>query len=382
MIALLHPIDVSGKLTDKVAIYLAGAYSDAALPEEAVALLQRRMKSSPASLELAQALSGVLILEGRFQEAAAVLSPLARQHPHDVQAQVLALQTMVLAHDPNAEAFGQALLVSAPNHGELLYFLGMLRQQADDYSGARDYYLRSIASDPSSADAHYRLGILYSALQNDAKNESAAKGEFESAITLGLDTPEIHIALAKTLRALGDAPAAQRELALYQQKLKAQASRVQAVDKAQRGDQAAAAGNLQETAQDYRTALALDPLEPVFAYKLAMALDKMDDHAGERAALQQAIQLDPRMAVAQNQLGYLDVSEGDAETATRHFQLAVDADPTLSKAWINLATSLSLESKWTEARAALHHVLSLQSDRPNAQALLQQIDLMEAQERR
>jgi len=375
VIALLHPLDSSGKLTDKLGIDLAAAYSDAALPEEGAALLQKRLKGNPSSLELAEALSGVLILEGRFQEATAVLSPIAKQHLHDVQAQVLVLQTMVLAHDPGAEAFGRTLLASAPNHGELLYFLGVLRQQADDYSGARDYYERSIAADPASADAHYRLGIVLSAL----KNESAAKGEFERAVALGLNTPEVHIALAKAMRSLGDAPAAQHELALYRVQLQLQASRAQAADKAQQGDQAAAASNLKQAAEDYRAAFALDPKEPVLAYKLAMALDKTGDHAGERAALQQAVELDQHMAAALNQIGYLDASDGDAEAATHHFQLAIEADPAFSRAWMNLAASFCLQSKWADARDALQHVIALDGDSANAHALLQQIDGMEAQ---
>jgi Flp pilus assembly protein TadD len=58
---------------------------------------------------------------------------------------------------------------------------------------------------------------------------------------------------------------------------------------------------------------------------LALALDKSGNHAGERTALELAVQLDVRMIVAKNQLGYLDASEGDAKTATQHFQLAVEA---------------------------------------------------------
>jgi len=168
-------------------------------------------------------------------------------------------------------------------------------------------------------------------------------------------------------------------LSLYQQTLKAQAARAQAADKAQQGDQAAAAGNAQETVADYREALALAPQEPVLAYKLAMALDKTGDKAGERTALHQAADLDPKMALAQNQLGYLDAGDGDAAGAVQHFQFAVGADPGFSKAWMNLAASLCLEAKWVEAREALHHVFALGGDDASAKALLQQIDAMEAQ---
>jgi Flp pilus assembly protein TadD len=383
VISLLHPVDASGALTNTLAVDLAAAYGSSGLPEDAAALLQKRLRTNPASLQLAEALSGVLILESRFQDAVAALSGIAGRHPHDLHAQILLLQTLVLAHDPGAEALGQRLLTSAPKQWELLYFMGILHQQGDDYAAARDYFERSVAAKPGNADAHYRLGVVLNSLQGDArdksKNETATRQELEKSISLGLDTPEVHFALARALRALGDTGGAQQQLSLYQQRLNAQAARAQAVDKAQQGDQAAAAGDLQQTVADYREALALDPQEPVLAYKLAMALDKAGDKAGERTALHQAVDLNPHMALAQNQLGYLDAGDGDAAAAVQHFQLAVGADPGFSKAWMNLAATLCLQAKWVEAREALHHVSVLGGDDASAKALLKQIDAMEAQ---
>jgi len=384
VIQLLAPVPLnsgaaSGALTDPLAVDLAAAYSSSGQPEDAAALLQERLRTNPTSLQLAEALSGVLILESRFQDAVAALSGLASQHPQDLHAQILLLQTLVLAHDPGAETLGQKLLTSAPKEWELLYFMGMLHQQGDDYAAARDYFERSVAANPGNADAHYRLGVVLSSLKGEAKDETTARQELEKSITLGLDTPEVHFALAKALRALGDAGGAQQQLSLYQQRLKAQAARAQAADKAQQGDQAAAAGNPQQTVANYREALALDPQEPVLAYKLAMALDKTGDKVGERTALRQAVDLNPHMALAQNQLGYLDASDGDDDAAVQHFQLAVGADPGFRQAWMNLAASLCLQAKWVEAREALTHVFALGGDDASAKALLQQIDAMEAQ---
>ena len=384
VIQLLAPISPNsdrahGALTDTLAVNLAAAYSSSGLSEDAAGLLQKRLRANPASLQLAEALSGVLILESRFQDAVVVLSAVANRHPQDLLAQILLLQTLVLAHDPGAEALGQKLLISAPKNWELLYFMGMLHQQGDDYAAARDYFERSIAANPGNADTHYRLGVVLVSLKDEAKNETVARQEFERSISLGLDTPEVHFALAKALRAQGEADGAQQQLKLYQQRLKAQAARAQAAAKAQQGDLAAAANNPQQTVADYREALALDPQESLLAYKLAMALDQTGDKAGERTALRQAVDLDPHMALAQNQLGYLDVSDGDATAAVQHFQLAVGADPGFSKAWTNLAATLCLQARWVEAREALHHAFALQTDDATAKALLQQINAMQAQ---
>jgi Flp pilus assembly protein TadD len=375
VIALLGPLAAAGNLTDGLAVDLSAAYSQSGLLQESAETLQRRLQVSPSSLPVAEALSGVLMLQSRFQDAVEVLAPIAKQNPADMRAQVLYLQTLVLAHDAGAEKVGERLLASSPRNWELLYFMGILHQQGNDDAGAQSFLRRSIAAKPDNADAHYRLAMVLTAL----KQSSAAKEQLQRAAQLGLDSPELHVALAKTLQSLGDTAAAQHQFQLYAQRLQEQTARAQAANKAQQGDQAQAAGNPQQTVQDYREALALDPKEPVLAYKLAMALDKMGDHAGERTALNQAIAIDPHMALAQNQLGYLDASEGNTSAAIQHFQLAAQADPGFLKSWLNLAASLCLDSRWAEAREAVNHVLELDAGNASAKALLQQMDAMQAQ---
>jgi Flp pilus assembly protein TadD len=89
--------------------------------------------------------------------------------------------------------------------------------------------------------------------------------------------------------------------------------------------------------------------------------------AAERAALEQAVQLDPRLAVAQHQLGYLNYNSGDYVAAARHFRLAVEDDPAFTQAWISLAATLAASSRFADARDAAAHALRL--DPHNAQAL-------------
>ena len=375
VISLLRSLAATENFTDALAVDLSVAYSKSGLLQDAAEVLQNRLKVSPTSLSVAEALSGVLIVQSRFQDAVEVLAPLAKQPAAAMRTQILYLQTLVLAHDSGAEALGRRLLASAPHDWELLYFMGILRQEANDSPSALSFFRRSIAAKPDYPDAHYQLGMVLVAL----KQSAAAAKELQKATDLGLDTPEVHVALAKELQAQGDTGAAQRQFELYTQQLRLQTARAQAANKAQQGDQAEAAGNPQQTAQDYRDALALDPQEPVLAYKLAMALDKMGDHAGERTALNRATEIDSHMALAQNQLGYLDSSDGNTDAAIHHFQLAAAADPGFTRAWLNLAASLCLESRFPEARDALDHVLELDSTDKNARALLDRIEAMQAQ---
>jgi tetratricopeptide (TPR) repeat protein len=375
VITLLRPRAAVGNLPDPLSIDLSVAYSKSGLLEDASDLLHKTLRSHPSSLPVAEALAGVMILQSRFQEALAVLSPVVRQHPADTPTQILYLRTLVLAHDPGAETFGKHLLTKNAQQWEVLYLMGLMREEADDYTGAKDYLAQSIVRNPAYADAHYRLGVAWNALKNGA----VAKEQLEKAIALGLDAPEVHFELAKALRSQGEDGAAQQQLKLYQQRLQVQERRAQAAAKAQQGDQAEASGNLQQAAEDYREALALDPAEAVLAYKLAMALDKSGDRAVEQTALEDAIRINPRMTLALNQLGYLDSRDGNTESAIQHFQLAVQADPGYTTAWLNLAATLCLESRWGEARSAISHVLELDPANAAAKALLQRIEEIETQ---
>ena len=76
------------------------------------------------------------------------------------------------------------------------------------------------------------------------------------------------------------------------------------------------------------------PQDAALEYKLAIALDRAGDETGERTALEQAIQIDPNLAVAQNQLGYLYYKSGQYETAEEHFRQAIQANPDFAQAWV------------------------------------------------
>lgn len=370
VISLLSPSATSRNLSYPLAIDLSTAYSKVGLLEEAAAVLRAQLEQNHESLPVAEALSGVLILQSRFEDATSVLGPLAKKNPSDLHAQILYLQTLVLAHEPSAGTFAQQLAASHPHQAEVSYFRGLLRQQEGDDAGAKRYFEQSVREGPNDAESHYRLGVVLAALNENV----AAQEQIKRALALGSTRPELHMTLAKTLRATGNDQAAEDELNIYHRQLQAQEARAQAAAKAQQGDQAEAGGNFAQSAQDYRDALALDPHEPVLAYKLAMALDKTGDRDRERAALNEAIGDDPHMAAAQNQLGYLDSVAGDTEAAIHRFQLALQDDPASVKTWLNLAASLCLESKWDDARDALHHVQMLDSGNASAAALLRRID--------
>lgn len=96
----------------------------------------------------------------------------------------------------------------------------------------------------------------------------------------------------------------------------------------------------------YREAVDATPNDALLNFKLAMVLDRAGDTVAEKAALQQVIKIDPGFALAQNQIGYLASRDGDFAAAEEHFRLAVRAAPGFAEAWVNLAATLGVESRY------------------------------------
>jgi tetratricopeptide (TPR) repeat protein len=95
-------------------------------------------------------------------------------------------------------------------------------------------------------------------------------------------------------------------------------------------------------------------------------LQDLNDVDGERAALNQAVKANPRYAPAQYQLGYLESRGGDNAAAEKLFRLAVDAAPRYTEAWVALAATLAMESRFPEAQDAVGIALKIEPDNAGA----------------
>ena len=230
-----------------------------------------------------------------------------------------------------------------------------------------------MALDPKHYNARYNLGVVLAEL----KDYRGAKLHLEKAIELGATEPQIRFKLASVLRALGESEEAQEQLKLYQQELQDQNNRTLAASKAAQGDKEFAGGDPQKAVAFYREAVGATPNNPLFTFKLALALDRTGAVDEESALLEHAVQVDPGFALAQNQLGYLASRSGDSAGAEDHFRRAVQAAPGYVQAWVSLAATLGMESRFPEAQQAL--AAALQLDPQNAQALQLRKDLETAQ---
>jgi tetratricopeptide (TPR) repeat protein len=362
VIALLDKPGSSRVRTPQQSFNLGVAYAGSAQLDAAVKALREGLNNNPDSMPIADKLALVLMLHGRDEEAFADLEMALQKHPDDQATQILYLRILISSHGAKAAELGPKLLAAYPNQWEVLYLNAELESREAKFAQARAHLERSIALNPRYYPAYAELGSVLARLDDLPK----ARAHLEKAIALGDTDPEPEYELAKVLQRLGDKVQAQEKMRLYQQ-LK------QAAGKAEEGDQALAAGDAAQAAALYREALGANPDEPRLEYKLSRALDKMKDIAGERAALERAIQLNPNLAEAQDQLGYLAAKDGDAAQAERYFRAAVGASPSYVGAWINLAATLASEEKWQDARQALDHALQVDPDNGEARKLSQAI---------
>lgn len=373
-IALLGQPGHSQQRTPEQNLNLGTAYAQTLQLSEAVKVLRAGLDAAPDSLPLSKELALVSMLLGRPQEAETVLTAALATHPDDLNLQVLYLHVLVTGKSERAQELGHKLLRAAPQNWEVLYLNAQLEREAGELAKAKTHLEQSIALNPGYFQSQEELGKVLSALGQFP----AARIRLEKAVELGDAEPAVQYELAKVLQSLGLTDQAQEKLRTYQAARKAEADRTLAADKIDAGDRAMAAGEATQAVSLYKEALVYDPDEALLSYKLAKALEKTNDPAGEKAALQRAIALNPNLAEAQNQMGYLETRSGEDAQAESHFRAAVHASPSYLQAWINLAATLAGESKLEDAKQALARVFELDPTNSKAHQLDQAITAIQA----
>jgi Flp pilus assembly protein TadD len=348
----------------KLILDLAVAYRKDQMFDEAAQVLTEGLKSYPNSIALTGALVSLYAHESHNAAARELAEGLARSNPKDIEAQRIYFRTLVVTGDNDAAAaLGRHLLELAPHDADFLNLNGFLERKAGDYEAARKHLEEAVAQGPNDYNPRVNLGLVLVELHDAA----GARTQLEKAIELGANSAQVHFELAKVQRTLGEAEESQRQLKLYQQTLKEESDQSLAVLKATEAAEAAKAGDNQKAADLYREACAAEPNDAALPYRLALVLRDLGDEAGERAALEQAIGVDPGSFPAQYALGYLEFQAGDNAAAERQFRLTIKASPRNAQAWLSLAATLGAESRVPEAQDAVAHALRL--DPNNAGAL-------------
>ena len=372
VIRRLRPVPLDENLT----LDLAVAFRMADMFDDAEKLLTEGLKTYPNSDGLTGALVSLDIHVGHSEAAQALAEKQARQKPRDIEAQRIYLRTLIINGDNKVAApLARKLLVLAPRDPDFLYLNGILERAAGDFIAARKHLEESVALNPGFYNSHYNLGVVLEQLQDPA----GAREQFKKAIELGANEPEVRFELAKVLRTLGETEEAQEQLKLYQQRLKEESDKSLAILKSTQAEEAVKAGDNQKAADLFREASAALPNNPALAYRLGIVLGELGDTTGERTALQHAIKADPEFALAQYQLGYLETRDGDNPAAEQQFKLAVKAAPNYVQAWVALAATLGMESRFQEAHDAVDNALKIEPDNKAALELSRKLSVAQSQ---
>lgn len=356
--------------TEKLAINLAKALGDLNYLDEAKAVLGEALKASPNSVPLASAMTVVLVKQIRYQEAIDLLQNTYQANPGNQQAELELFRLLVLTNHINlARPMGPKLLAERPHDPEVLYLNGIVERIVGDYPLAKAHLEEAVSLEGDFFNSRYNLGMVLVFL----KEWKEAADQLQKAIDLGATEPQVHFELAKALRGLGEEDKALAEMQKYQALKKDEEAKLEAASAAAQGDTELAASKLQEAIKHYRDAVAGEPSNPGYQYKLALALRQDGDTAGERAALEETIRLNPAHAGAQRELGYLLAHTGDSAGAIEHFRLAVKAAPAWTEAWINLAGELAESGQFADARAAAATALRLDPNNSDAKELNDQL---------
>ncbi len=356
---------------ENLAIDLALAYQRMGKLDEAKATLTTALDASPSSLHLANTLALIYLSQDQHEIATTLLAKQLTLHPDDLEAQIDYFRVLAVNDQQETAApLGKKLLARAPHNFDVLYLNGLLERESGDYAAAKIHLEEAVQLDPNHADCRYNFGVALARLHQPAE----AREQFEKAIQLGWNSPEIHYDLGNVYRALGETDLAASQMKLYQQASRDKEQRTLARSKAAQADQQMQSGDRKAAIQNYRDALDAWPTNALYAYKLALALDADGNLVEERTVLERIIQNVPTYAPARQQLGALEARSGNQSAAEQQYRIAVKADPSMTTAWIGLASTLAAESKTSEAQDALKTALRLDPTNTQAQALSQQLN--------
>jgi len=306
----------------------------------------------------------------RNADAIKLVTGTANAHPGNVDEQIELFRVLVLLSQyEKARPMAPKLLAARPHDSEVLYLSGIIETEDGNPEQARIHLEEAVRLDPENNNAHYHLGVV----QVQLHQWKEAVENLQKSIELKIPLAEAHFELAKALRGLGQPDRAAEEMKTYQQQKKAHDASQAAEAAVALADKNLESGKTAEAIAKYREAVDSQPSDALYHYKLSVALRKAADTDGERAELEQAVKLDPRLAAAHNELGFLLARDGDASAAVDHFRLAVQSAPAWTDAWVNLAAELAVLSRFPEAREAVSRALALDPNNADARALSDQL---------
>lgn len=294
---------------------LAQTYEARGSLKEAATAYNDALKVDGRSLEGRIGLARVQINNGQAADAVPMALKLVSDHPSHPEARLILLHGLIAVGDTiQADHQLGVLMKSFPDNTAVQNAAGMLATVKNDVAGARAAYSRALQSDPRSYQA---LAGLLSAEMN-GKQFGNAKALIEKQLAERPDDPNVLMMAAQTYNAIGDAFEMEKAL---KKTVEVDPQSLQAY--AMLGKMYYQQGRLDLARRELETYVNRAPNSVPANTMLGTILQLQGKHDDAKERYGKALQVDPRAAVAANNLAWIDAnSNGNLDMALQLAQAA------------------------------------------------------------
>ena len=344
------------ELAFNIKIALAAAYSQTGDYTDSIPILQAAVAARPDSRDLHYDLATDYADNQSYAKAADEFKEALRLDPHESAAELsLAKALLNMSAVEDAIPYLEDYTRQNPDDPEGVEILGDALKDSAHQDEALQVLARAVQLNPSSYKAHYDFAVV---LDRSGRDDDAIR-ELQTAIGLKPDGTEARYLLGRILSKRNDAAAANQQFQVFEQLKQNDAHGAQAGLLNSQANQLLQQGKAQEAVDAYRKALLLDPNDASIHFNLALALEKLNDSAGEERELKKAIELNPKFDQAHTELGSTFMLQGRMAEAETEFKAVIDDDPQSAQALNNLGTLYGREARNQEAVALLEKAVSL-----------------------
>lgn len=286
---------------------------------------------------------GILLEQGRYEEARPILSQAALLAPEDYRVgDEWAEASYRSGNFADAVEAWERILDRHPEPAEILFNIGLAWQRLGQLDAAAARYREHLASRPGNFQGRFLLGLV---LRQQGKLEEA-RAEWLKAEQLEPDNPELLQALGDLYLDLEQPDEARRRLDRM--------VKVPAVSRANLGIAAKQSGDFGEAARLFRGVLDEDPDNALVWAHLGDTLAALDRFPEAADAYARAIALDPGDFDSHLNLGVLRANLGAPEEAARLLSRAVELQPGSGEAHFNLGI---VQERLEQPQSAFEHYL-------------------------
>jgi putative PEP-CTERM system TPR-repeat lipoprotein len=337
---------------------LARTYVLRGAVREATTTYNDALKLDGNNIEGRLGLARLQINNGQAADAVPLALTIVADHPDNGEARLLLLHGLMAVGDFTQAQHQLDILVKAnPNSATVQTAAGILATMKNDMAGARRAYGRALTADPTSYQA--LAGLLNSEMQG--KQFGSAKALIEKQLAERPDDPNVLMIAAQTYNAIGDAfemeKALKRTVEVDPQSLQAYAML---------GRMYYQQGRLDLARRELETYVNRAPNSVPANTMLGTILQLQGKNNDAKARYSKALQIDPRAAVAANNLAWIDANNnGNLDIALQLAQTAKARLPNRHEVDDTLGLIYYKKGLSSQAIEALNSSLQKQPDNPS-----------------